>query len=206
MNNEAWSRSHHSAETVFENATGDGPKFKSHSLSGGERNRLFVREKGNFADIHQLSGLDMMGDGRSFALFDYNQDGWLDIALVNPGEPRLQVFKNEFSQWSGKPNKSLRIKLEGGNHSSSPSVEFSNRDGYGAEIEVHTTERASLYTHQASEGLSAQNSDWIHVGLNANETLKHIIVRWPSGKSSKIESPQAKSLIVREKEEAGASL
>ena len=54
-------------------------KFVSNSLSGDERNRLFMRHQENFADVSLLSGTDDLADARSHSLLDYDNDGWVDI-------------------------------------------------------------------------------------------------------------------------------
>ena len=72
---------------------GEGPPFRSAPFSGGERNRLFIQRNGNFDDLTLVSGVDFREDGRGFALFDYDQDGFnADVdcddwdAAVNPEE------------------------------------------------------------------------------------------------------------------------
>ncbi len=66
------------------------------SLSGGERNHLFLSDRGrHFDDVSGVSGLDTPGDSRSFAVFDYDRDGWQDVALVNTNAPFLNLSRNE---------------------------------------------------------------------------------------------------------------
>ena len=60
-----------------------GPAYRSNSLSGNERNRLLISQNGSFKDHSLISGIDASEDSRSFALFDYDNDGWLDIALAS---------------------------------------------------------------------------------------------------------------------------
>ena len=63
------------------------------SFSGYERNHLFVNQDGKaFVDLSGVSGLDAVGDSRSFAVLDYNRDGWPDIGLVNPREMQRYAF------------------------------------------------------------------------------------------------------------------
>ncbi len=88
--------------------------FRSNSLSGHERNRLFIRHADNFADLTLVSGADDTSDGRSFAIVDYDQDGWQDIALMSLNAPRFKLFRNEMSSWYPN-NQTLRFRLEGGN-------------------------------------------------------------------------------------------
>ena len=68
--------------------------FKSNSLSGKERNRLFLNSAGNFADVTLVSGADDIADGRSFAIVDFDQDGWQDIALMSLNNPKFKLYRN----------------------------------------------------------------------------------------------------------------
>ena len=69
------------------------------SHSGHERNRLFLNRAGEqFVDVSGVSGLDDAADGRSFALLDFDRDGWLDIAVVNANAPLLRLYRNGFRQ------------------------------------------------------------------------------------------------------------
>ena len=61
------------------------------SLSGKERNHLFINLDGkSFKDISIVSGADSVQDGRSFAIFDYDRDGWQDMVLTNSNGPVVQ--------------------------------------------------------------------------------------------------------------------
>ena len=70
-----------------------GRVLKSHSFSGGERNRFFLNGAGRtYTDLSGVSGLDSIADSRGFALIDYDRDGWMDLVVVNSNEPQLQLF------------------------------------------------------------------------------------------------------------------
>ena len=70
--------------------------FSGIPWSGAERNHLFLGgfPGHQFEDLSGVTGLDDPGDGRSFALLDYDRDGWLDVALGSPGAPRLRLLRN----------------------------------------------------------------------------------------------------------------
>ena len=180
----SWQRSNHSAETVRINKASTGPKFISHSLSGNERNHWFIRSKGNYVNLTPLSGIDTASDGRSYALLDYDRDGWMDVALANPTAPRTQLFRNRLGDLIQEPRKRFSIELRGGNTSATPSTDWSPRDGYGATVEITTSQRKRYLSHQAGEGLSAQNTHFLSIGLTPKEMVKKIHVTWPSGKKT----------------------
>ena len=62
-----------------------------HSQSGNERNHLFINDgNGQFVDQSIFSGADSICDGRTNVVWDFDGDGWQDIALVNSNYPHLQ--------------------------------------------------------------------------------------------------------------------
>ena len=70
---------------------------------------------GRFSDLSTLSGLDSEADGRSFVWWDYDRDGWLDIALVNANRPLLNLFRNQIGEQPGAANQQMiGIRLVGG--------------------------------------------------------------------------------------------
>ncbi|MDA7881178.1 ASPIC/UnbV domain-containing protein [Akkermansiaceae bacterium] len=151
-----------------------GPAFKSNSLSGNERNRLLLAGAHGFIDNSLISGIDCKEDARSFALFDYDHDGWLDIALASPNAPRLRIFRNKLGEL-GNGGRMIRIKLTGTE---------SNRDACGTLVTIKTNKRIRTLQKTIGEGLSSQNSSTLYFSLAVNETLESITVRWPSGKIS----------------------
>ncbi len=61
------------------------------SLSGKERNHLFISDAGkSFSDISSVSGAHSISDGRSFAILDFDRDGWQDMILANVNSPVRQ--------------------------------------------------------------------------------------------------------------------
>ena len=73
--------------------------YGRNSFSGSERNHVFFNSHANgFDDLSALSGLDTKADSRSFVFFDYDRDGWQDIALVNANAPLFTLYRNEIGE------------------------------------------------------------------------------------------------------------
>ena len=173
--------------------------FESNSLSGHERNRLFMQKNDNFVDATTVSGADFQEDGRGFVLFDMDQDGWVDMGIVSTSAPRFRLMKNKFSQLNPK-HRSIQVSLEGGNHTDQPSQEWSSRDAYGATVTATVGETKRIFQLTCGEGLSSQNSKSIHIGLGEAEKIDLLMVKWPSGKSTRVENVAAGTHeIIREK-------
>ena len=77
-----------------------GGQKQLHSFSGYERNCLFLNRAGKqFTDVSLISGLDNIADGRTFVYWDYDRDGWQDIALVNANSPLLNFSTTPSANW-----------------------------------------------------------------------------------------------------------
>ena len=159
--------------------------FSGASLSGHERNHLFLNLGGNgFQDVSGVSGLDAETNGRSFALLDFDHDGWQDVALVNANAPLVELFRNRLGDSTRRPtvrNRMLALRFVGANHTSAASPGRSNRDGVGARVRVKLGERTLQREHRVGEGFAAQNSATLIVGVGERDVVDALEVRWPSG-------------------------
>ena len=180
-------------------APSDDPKpgsfFKSNSLSGGERHRLFMRRDGNYKEFTLVSGADFREDGRGFVLFDYDGDGYLDMGITSPNKPRFRILRDDIPDQLPKSNNYLEVALVGGQTGPEPSTEWSPRDGYGATMLVTTGETKRMFHLSLGEGLSGQNAKRIHVGLGEQESVDSLEIRWPSGRTSKMENVAANQRV-----------
>ncbi|MEM7785929.1 MAG: ASPIC/UnbV domain-containing protein [Planctomycetota bacterium] len=201
--NDAWEQ-----ESLFvniieraHNDDGEGPPFRSIPFSGGERNRLFMNQGDNFKDFTLVSGADYREDGRGFALVDYDQDGFLDMAIVSPNKPKFRVVRNKMGDVfeDAKKNHFLKVNLIGGNTTSEPSDQWSPRDAYGATLLVEIAGIKRIFSFDCSEGLSSQNSRLVHVGLGRSKQADKITVNWPSGKKTVVKNlPYGETVTIYE--------
>lgn len=181
-------------------------KLAVHSLSGHERNHFFLNKNAgeDFSDLSALSGLDSDSDSRGFVIIDYDRDGWQDLALVNSNQPLMQLFHNDIGEITPFGSGLIAVRLIGGNDTAAAS-EWSNRDGYGAMVEVTLPSGKILKReHRCGEGYSAQSSRTMIVGIGAEEGATRVLVRWPSGRTSTVEGPAEGMLVtISEKGEEG---
>lgn len=181
----------HTAENFSVSKRDDKGKKIVQSLSGRERNKLFISQSAqSFQDISALSGLDSIADGRAFALFDYNKDGWQDLVLVNSNAPTFEVFRNELKSKASNHHQ-IGFRLVGGNKSATPTTDLSNRDAFGAVVTVYTGGKQFLRELRCGEGLSAQNSQTILIGLGKNDQVDSVKIAWPSGKKQTLTGLEA---------------
>ena len=154
------------------------------SHSGHEPNNVFLNLNGRqFADLSGVSGFDHRGDGRSVALWDYNRDGRSDLAVVNANAPLLQVFRNEIdSDKLTRANHFIALRLVGGNQTSTSAPGWSSRDAIGTRVELTVDGQRQIRELRQGEGLAAQNSRTLLVGIGPHEGVDEVKVVWPSGR------------------------
>lgn len=144
------------------------------SLSGRERKCCFLNTRGErFACVSGISGLDFDDDGRAVGLTDWDQDGDVDMWLVNRSAPRVRVMRND----TPRQGRSVTLRLQGTS---------SNRDAIGARVEVHCAEDGSqryFKSLRAGDGFLSQGSKWLTFGLGSASEIAKIVVHWPGGEA-----------------------
>ena len=174
----------------------DGALLSGASFSGHERNHVFLNQgREDYVEVSGVSGLDHAGDSRAFAVLDYDRDGWQDLALVSANAPLFQLYRNQMGEREGAAGGMVAVRFEGGNRSSEASDHWSTRDGYGARVLLEIGGRTLLREHRAGEGLAAQNSATIRVGIGDAERADRLEIRWPSGQSYDTTAVPAGTLV-----------
>ena len=181
-------------------ATLDRPSSGEHSLSGNEPNRFFYNRAGRqFDDFSFLSGMAHSGDGRSVVRWDFDHDGWQDIATINTNAPKLVWYRNRMGdilKAAGKNRRFLALRFEGAARSAMPNTELSNRDGYGVRIRAEFGNQNLVKETRCGEGFSAQQSRTLLLGLNEATRVDQLTVRWPSGTTQFVENVPADHLLI----------
>lgn len=163
----------------------DYGKVTGYSFSGNERNRLFLQKDDNFDEATLVSGIDFLEDGRGFVIFDYDQDGFVDLGIVTTQSPRFRIAKNNFPTIATPQtdkNASVFLSLVGGNTQLKASSEWSPRDPFGARVIATIDGVERMFQLSCGEGLAVQNSKSIHVGLGIASRIDELEIIWPSGK------------------------
>lgn len=139
------------------------------TVAPGQRNCVFRNVGGEFIDVTDSVGVTDELNGRSLAVFDFDNDGAEDIVITNIGASPIlyKGVRNNGNSWIG-------FQLEGTR---------SNRNAIGARIELVTSSgRKSLREVFPGNGYLAQSSRRVLFGVPAGESVSEIRIRWPSGK------------------------
>ena len=148
----------------------------SDPVGKGPNNLYRNNHDGTFTDVATVVGVDdlVASRGRGSTWADYDNDGFLDLFLVNdedksqfPEGPQV-LYRNQ-----GNANHWLKIKLVG---------TVSNRQGLGVKVTVQTDGMTQFREANGSSGhFFSQTASPVHFGLGNATVIDEIRVKWPSG-------------------------
>jgi len=172
-------------------STGQLVSIGEFSLNGYERDLLFRNNgDGSFTDVAYVNRTDRIEDGRGVSIFDYDEDGRLDVLVRNYRQPaQLLRGVNGHGHW-------LRVKLVGTR---------SNRDAVGARVTVSANGARQTREVHAGSGYLSESSRIQHFGLGGATRADAIHVRWPSGAETRLSDVAGDRLITIEEEPSAAS-
>jgi len=141
-----------------------------------------------FEDVSRDAGpfFDVKSVARGAAFADYDNDGKIDVFIVNLGAPAFLLHNV-----SPGGNHWITVKLIG---------HKSNRDGIGAQVEVLGGGNRQQRERTAGSGYLSQDDPRIHFGLGAAKKIDRLAITWPSGTKQVLENlPVDRIMTVEEK-------
>jgi hypothetical protein len=150
----------------------------------GQEDQIFQNEGGGkFRDVSLELGKYFSEEfvGRGACLGDYDNDGDLDIFIVNLNDHSVFLRNNK-----GNQNNWLILKLTG---------TTSNRDGIGARVKLTAGGKTQTAQKKSTTGYLSQNDPRMHFGLAKNEIVDRIEIIWPSGKVQTLENIKANKIL-----------
>ena len=136
----------------------------------GQRDQLFVNDgAGTFTEITDVAGPGFEHErvGRGSATADYDDDGDLDLFVVNTNQPAA-LLRND----SRRENHWLALRLRGTR---------SNRNGYGARVLVQSGELVQVDEARSASSYLSQDDPRLYFGLGPNRSVDRVEITWPSG-------------------------
>ena len=125
-------------------------------------------------------------------IWDLDRDGRPDFALTNANYPHLQIYRNAVPD-DGR--EMLAFRFVGGNTTAAPTGSWSPRDAYGAQVTLDLGDLRLERALAAGEGLGAQNSATLLVGIGRRPGAKSARVTWPSGRVQELGEVKAGTLV-----------
>jgi enediyne biosynthesis protein E4 len=147
----------------------DNVKLYTPALSYEQKDLLYENAGGEFKDVSAQAGgaLQNTRVGRGLAVADFDNDGFLDVAISSLGRKAVLLRNRGVSKANW-----IEIRAEG---------TTSNRFGLGATVRVQTP--GTLQVREINNAASYQSANDIrlHVGLGAAKSIPQIEILWPSG-------------------------
>jgi len=145
--------------------------------------RILYRNRGNGTFARALDAgpaINSLHVSRGCAFGDFDNDGDLDIVIMNQHEPP-SLLRND----APKENHWIKVRLEGTK---------SNRSAIGARVRVYYGGKVQAQAVMSQTGYMSANDPRLHFGLGS-ETKADIEVIWPTGAVEKHPGQPADCLI-----------
>jgi enediyne biosynthesis protein E4 len=138
-----------------------------------------------FADVSSQAGSFFKNRivSRGACFGDYDNDGYVDAFIVVLGGKGILLHN---TSPASHRNHWLTVKLVGTR---------SNRDGYGANVELVAGNLSQVVQAVSASGYLSQNDQRLHFGLGQHSEVDKLTVRWPSGAIQILEHVKADQIL-----------
>lgn len=158
---------------------------------------LFLNDgTGHFTDIASKAGIQDFGIGRGSVVFDIENDGDLDVLVVNqaPVLPYAPSTVTRLYRNDSPSGNWLKVKLKGNK---------SETHGLGSRVEIVVNGKRMMRDIDGggSSHLS-QNTTYAHFGLGEATKVDSIIVKWTSATPQVLVDQPVNQMVVVEQKEA----
>jgi hypothetical protein len=159
--------------------------------------RLVYRNQGDgrFQEVTARAGPGTLTpkSSRGCAFGDFDNDGDIDVLVMNMNEPPL-LMRNEYNSAGHQgPHNWLTVKLTGTR---------SNRSAIGARVVLKTNSHIQVQEITSQSSYYSHNDLRLHFGLGTNQKADQLEIRWPNGQTEIIRDVPA-NRIVKIKEGSG---
>lgn len=149
----------------------------------------FENKNAVFTEKARAVGINDYGVGRGSVVFDMDNDGDLDVLVVNqkpvlsyPVNSETHLYRNDSTNghW-------LKVELRGS---------ASESRGIGSRVEVVIGKKRLLREIDGGSSHLSQNSTIAHFGLGTNTSVDSVIVRWIGGNQQILTNQKANQKLV----------
>ena len=179
FDNDGWPDLFYSVGNLFPRVERFNPRYPYR----GPRFLFRNMRDGTFSNITAECGpgLNATHSSRGCAFGDFDNDGDMDVLVMNMNEPPSLIRADV-----GTGNHWLKVKLIG--------VE-SNRTAIGARVDVKAGTRSQSQEVHSQSSYYSVNDLRLHFGLGESDRADTLTVRWPNGRRETLENVAADRLI-----------
>jgi hypothetical protein len=164
-------------EKIFKEYPNRGPRLVYQNLGDG-RFREVTSQSG--------SGVLTARSSRGCAFGDFDNDGDVDVLVMNMNEPPLLMRNEYINKRNRGTNNWLKVRLIGTK---------SNRSAIGARVQVKSG------THLQTQEVTSQSSYYshndlrLHFGVGAGSKAVQIEIRWPNGQTETVKDVAVNQIV-----------
>jgi hypothetical protein len=145
-------------------------------------NLMLENRNGQFIMQGPSFGLSEQSIGRGSITFDFDNDGYLDLLVVNQSPYQGEELENELKgvrlyRNQGADKNWLKVRLLG---------DTAEKSGIGSRVEVFVGGKKLIREIDGGSSHMSQNSTIAHFGLGQSDKVDSVIVRWIGGKEQKL--------------------
>jgi hypothetical protein len=161
----------------------DNVKLYQPNLSYEQKDLLYENVGGRFKDISAESGpaLQALRVGRGLAVADYDNDGYLDVAILSLGR-RAVLLRNE----AARKGNWIQIRAQG---------TASNSPGLGATVRATVNGRTIVREINNAASYLSSSDTRLHIGLGAAASIPRLEIFWPSGRKQVLTDVAANQVL-----------
>jgi enediyne biosynthesis protein E4 len=161
----------------------DNVKLYQPNLSYEQKDLLYENVGGRFKDISAAAGpaLQTLRVGRGLAVADYDNDGYLDVAILSLGR-RAVLLKNQ----GARAGNWVEIRAQG---------TASNSFGLGATVRATVEGRTLVREVNNAASYLSSNDIRVHLGLGSAKAIQHLEILWPSGRKQVLDGVPANQIL-----------
>ena len=164
-------------EKIFKEYPHRGPRLIYQNLRNGR-----------FRDVTTLMGPGILSprSSRGCAFGDFDNDGDVDVLVMNMNEAPLLLRNEYFSKSTRGPNNWLMLNLIGTK---------SNRSAIGARVAMKTGAQLQFQEVTSQSSYYSHNDHRLHFGLGQNKKADVIEILWPSGDREVLNNVPANKIV-----------
>jgi hypothetical protein len=161
----------------------DNVKLYQPNLSYEQKDLLYENVGGRFKDISVDGGpaLQALRVGRGLAVADYDNDGYLDVAILSLGR-RAVLLKNQ----AARKGNWILIRAQGA---------ASNSFGLGATVRATVDGRTMVREINNVASYLSSSDTRLHLGLGQAKSIQKLEILWPSGRTQVLDDVAANQIL-----------